>query len=296
MAKPILDTELWPVIEQLMPPPKLRRERYPGHAAGRPQSAHRNSLRAAVGHPLGNALQGDGLPLEHELLATAAGVAGHQHLLGFGEWDGDPNERFTLADSQRWLARFDDDGDWPAPEARGRAPDAPRASPPAMHAIGGEPCPRSGWWVSAARHDARRRFEEGETLPSFQAEETRGHTLWQWDTDQGEPVAVPLSRPHTAASGEPAPRAGLWLQANHPQVRCRVMEGEPLPLVDGLPVQWQWTEQPPPGMRAITGQPCPYPGIWHCEDIPVGPRAFLHRDPLLQVQGRDVIWFLVQAQ
>ncbi|CAD5106668.1 type VI immunity family protein [Zestomonas carbonaria] len=34
-------------------------------------------------------------------------------LLGSGEWDGDPNVRFNLADSQRWLARFDDDSDWP---------------------------------------------------------------------------------------------------------------------------------------------------------------------------------------
>lgn len=30
MAKPILDDELWALIEPLLPPPKLRRTRYPG--------------------------------------------------------------------------------------------------------------------------------------------------------------------------------------------------------------------------------------------------------------------------
>jgi hypothetical protein len=39
-------------------------------------------------------------------------------LLGFGQWDGDPNERFTDADSRRWMARFDADSDWPTPASR----------------------------------------------------------------------------------------------------------------------------------------------------------------------------------
>jgi transposase len=30
MAKPLLDDELWEVIEPLLPPPKPRRKRYPG--------------------------------------------------------------------------------------------------------------------------------------------------------------------------------------------------------------------------------------------------------------------------
>ena len=38
MAKPILDDELWSLIQPLLPPPKPRRTRYPGrkplHAAG----------------------------------------------------------------------------------------------------------------------------------------------------------------------------------------------------------------------------------------------------------------------
>lgn len=44
----------------------------------------------------------------------------HQRLdlTGLGQWDGDPNERFTLTDTQRWLGRFDEARDWPCADAR----------------------------------------------------------------------------------------------------------------------------------------------------------------------------------
>lgn len=72
-------------------------------------------------------------------------------------------------------------------------------------------------------------------------------------------------------------------------------EGQPLPALDGQTITWTWSEQPPPGMRAVTGQPCPYPGLWHCEDTPAGPHSFQHGMPLPPVQGREVTWFLVKA-
>ncbi len=39
-------------------------------------------------------------------------------LIGFGPWDGDPKMRFSVADSQRWMARFDEDSDWPSETGR----------------------------------------------------------------------------------------------------------------------------------------------------------------------------------
>lgn len=45
-------------------------------------------------------------------------------LVGSGEWDGDPNVRFTQCDSRRWLGRFDEESDWPSAEAHMR-PGAP---------------------------------------------------------------------------------------------------------------------------------------------------------------------------
>ncbi|WP_211460891.1 type VI immunity family protein [Collimonas silvisoli] len=217
-------------------------------------------------------------------------------LLGFGEWDGDPNVRFNRRDTERWLARFDDDSDWPSSEVRGLAPDAPRQEPPLAHATGGEACPRTGWWVTSAKRGTRQHFEQGERLPIIESDHTHGMTLWQWDIDQREQITPPAEASREAQSLQPAPRAGLWVQSGQPLVRCRIGDGESLPLVDGVPVTWLWTEQPPPGMRATSGQPCPYPGVWHCEDIPIGPSTFMHGTPMPQVHGRDVTWFFAKAR
>jgi len=217
-------------------------------------------------------------------------------LLGFGEWDGDPNERFTLADSQRWLARFDEDSDWPTPQARGWAPDAPRVEPAASHVLGGEPCPRAGWWRTAARQNSREHFEQGDSMPSFHTDTTHGSTLWQWDTDQREPAAMPQEPARTATSGEPAPRAGQWQVVGNPSVLfCACDLGEPLPAYQGRSISWQWIEQPTPGLRAKSGQPCPYPGVWSCEDWPSGEQTFMHGVPLPEVEGRTVTWRLLKA-
>jgi len=77
-------------------------------------------------------------------------------------------------------------------------------------------------------------------------------------------------------------------------VRCRAALGNPMPSLQGQPVSWYWSEQTPPGARATSGQPCPYHGVWHCEDTPPGPQAFAYGAPLPQVQERDVTWILAK--
>lgn len=217
-------------------------------------------------------------------------------LLGFGEWDGDPNERFTLADSQRWLARFDEDSDWPTPQIRGRAPDAPRIEPAASHVIGGEPCPLTGWWRTTAKHDTREHFDQGEVMPSFHTDTLHGLTLWQWDTDQREPSAMPQEPARIANSGDPAPRTGQWQEVGNPSVLfCAHDLGDPLPVHQERSVSWQWIEAPTPGLRANSGQPCPYPGVWSCEDWPTGEQTFMHGVSMPQVGGRSVTWKLVRG-
>ncbi|WP_211342541.1 hypothetical protein, partial [Azoarcus indigens] len=59
--------------------------------------------------------------------------------------------------------------------------------------------------------------------------------------------------------------------------------------------RWQWIEQPGTGLRATSGQPCPYPGVWSCEDWPTGEQTFMHGVPLPQVEGRNVTWKLVRG-
>ena len=53
-----------------------------------------------------------------------------------------------------------------------------------------------------------------------------------------------------------------------------------------------------PGLRARSGQPCPYPGTWECLECAPGlqnQRNFMHAATLPQVDGRDVTWRMVRA-
>jgi hypothetical protein len=100
-------------------------------------------------------------------------------LLDFGEWEGDPNERFTQKDSRRWMGRFDEDSDWPSKEQRVLKP-VPKKSDIPPSVPGGKPCPKEGWWwTPAARGESGRRyFKEGEIMLDFKSD--YGMVIWQW--------------------------------------------------------------------------------------------------------------------
>lgn len=53
-----------------------------------------------------------------------------------------------------------------------------------LRAAAGEPCPRTGWWVTPAAGDSRRRFEQGDLMPDLKS--AWGATIWQWDTRQSD--------------------------------------------------------------------------------------------------------------
>ncbi|OAE55942.1 hypothetical protein A7J67_00350 [Achromobacter xylosoxidans] len=49
-------------------------------------------------------------------------------------------------------------------------------------------------------------------------------------------------------------------------------------------------------LRMLSGTPCPWPGIWICEEEPSqGRQTFMHNDLLPEVNGRIVTWRLVKA-
>ena len=174
----------------------------------------------------------------------------------------------------------------------------------------GQPCPHAGFWFTLAQHDSRRHFQQGEIFPEVPRGLAKGHVLWLWDEEQdGTPAVLSSSaatvdlpapvadtRSAFANSGEPAPRAGLWQALDNPSVQFRAGQaGEVLPTYQGQPLRWQWIEQPGTGLRATSGQPCPYPGVWSCEDWPTGEQTFMHGVPLPQVEGRNVTWKLVRG-
>lgn len=52
-----------------------------------------------------------------------------------------------------------------------------------LRAAAGEACPCTGWWVTPAAANSRRRFQTGEPMPDLRS--SWGATIWQWDDVQG---------------------------------------------------------------------------------------------------------------
>lgn len=107
----------------------------------------------------------------------------HTDLVGFPQWDGDPNERFNNEDSMRWLQRFDDDSDWPSNEQRRASLGATVESSPQvdiseLRAKAGSRCPKTGTWQSIDPQERRQHFELGEPMGSL--ESNYGLTVWRY--------------------------------------------------------------------------------------------------------------------
>lgn len=49
----------------------------------------------------------------------------------------------------------------------------------------GQPCPKTGHWITPARAGSRRYFQQGTTMPEVASD--YGSTIWQWDSDQSDP-------------------------------------------------------------------------------------------------------------
>ncbi|MBB3015338.1 PoNe immunity protein domain-containing protein [Cupriavidus alkaliphilus] len=49
----------------------------------------------------------------------------------------------------------------------------------------GQPCPKTGYWMTPAKRGSRRYFVQGESMPG--ASSDYGSTIWQWDIDQADP-------------------------------------------------------------------------------------------------------------
>jgi hypothetical protein len=107
----------------------------------------------------------------------------HIELVGFPQWDDDPNQRFSREDSKRWLQRFDDDSDWPSDDLRRpKSPESGDFRSPVqeyeLRAKSGEPCPAPGRWQSVDAFQEVRCFEKGELLKHINS--AYGLTVWRF--------------------------------------------------------------------------------------------------------------------
>lgn len=204
-------------------------------------------------------------------------------LLGFGQWDGDPNERFTDADSRRWMARFDPDSDWPTPATRLIKPPVTPAqtsnNTTPLSVVMGMACTQTGWWLVPGQAYSRRAFKQGDILPAFASDSGDDRVFWQRDLDQ-TPSAF-------ANSYEPAPRAGRREMERDRCVDCEVKLNERLPLHQGQVVRWLWAVS---GLHAHSGEPCPYHGLWVCEYKPRTLQLFEDEAQMPWIDGEKVVW------
>jgi hypothetical protein len=51
-----------------------------------------------------------------------------------------------------------------------------------MRCEAGQPCSKTGWWLTPALANSRRHFEQGDIMPALGGD--YGVTIWQWDTLQ----------------------------------------------------------------------------------------------------------------
>ncbi|WP_454724772.1 MULTISPECIES: tetratricopeptide repeat protein [Cupriavidus] len=113
------------------------------------------------------------------------------------------------------------------------------------------------------------------------------------DIDHLCPLPPPPAR--TGASGQAAPRVGQWHQLGNPAVMFRAAPGDTLPQVQGAAVQWEWEAAAFMGSIVASGQPCPWPGYWACQELPTGERWFAHHERFPEVEGRPVTWRLMRG-
>ena len=92
-------------------------------------------------------------------------------------WDDDPNPRFDIENSPQWIARFDQDSEWPEGK-RVIINNNPPKAPVRLSFQAGEICPRSGYWFTVAKINSRQYFNEGEVFPNFK--NNWGVVYWQF--------------------------------------------------------------------------------------------------------------------
>lgn len=99
-------------------------------------------------------------------------------LVGYAQWDDDPNEHLSYDEGIAWMRRFDEDSSWPEGKRVNKVNGLPLEEEK-LKVKGGALCPQTGYWQTPARPDLRQYFEQGEILPTF-SELDWGEVYWYW--------------------------------------------------------------------------------------------------------------------
>ncbi len=67
----------------------------------------------------------------------------------------------------------------------GQGKDGGSANRLSLRCEAGQPCPKTGYWMTPAQSGSRRYFQQGEVMTTVTSD--YGSTIWQWDNDQSDP-------------------------------------------------------------------------------------------------------------
>ncbi|WP_151750528.1 type VI immunity family protein [Acinetobacter sp. TUM15131] len=97
-------------------------------------------------------------------------------------WDDDPNPRFDIESSPKWIARFDKESSWPEGKRVNKVSNL-SLEEEKFKIKGGELCPQTGYWQTPAQPDSRQYFKQGEIVPAL-IELDWGEVYWYWDGEK----------------------------------------------------------------------------------------------------------------
>ncbi len=99
-------------------------------------------------------------------------------LVGYAQWDDDPNEHLSYEEGIAWMCRFDEDSSWPEGKRVSKVSNL-SLEEEKLKVKGGEPCPQTGYWQTPAQPDSRQYFKQGEIVPIL-IELDWGEVYWYW--------------------------------------------------------------------------------------------------------------------
>ena len=100
-------------------------------------------------------------------------------LVGYAQWDDDPNEHLSYEEGIAWMRRFDEESHWPEGK-RVKKTQTGVSGNNTIKVLGGETCPQTGEWYSPANNMEKRYFEQGEIMPQIE-NNSWGETIWYLD-------------------------------------------------------------------------------------------------------------------
>ena len=105
----------------------------------------------------------------------------HLKLNTLDAWDDDPNPRFDIENSPQWIARFDEESNWPQGN---RIIDCAKRelSIQSLNVKAGEKCPQQGYWFTVAEENSRQYFKQGDIFPDVKSD--WGDVYWQFDSEE----------------------------------------------------------------------------------------------------------------